>query len=100
VFAFVALIAKSAEGANALGFIVLFPITFASSAFVPPESMPAAVQAFAEANPFSTIVDATRALFVDAPAGTDVWAAFLWCLALIAVFGTLSVHRYRRAVSS
>jgi ABC-2 type transport system permease protein/oleandomycin transport system permease protein len=100
VFAFVALIAKSAEGANALGFIVLFPITFASSAFVPPESMPAAVQAFAEANPFSTIVDATRALFVDAPAGNDVWAAFLWCLALIAVFGTLSVHRYRRAVSS
>jgi hypothetical protein len=45
-------------------------------------------------------VDATRALFVDAPAGNDVWAAFLWCIGLIAVFGALAVHRYRRAVSS
>jgi ABC transporter DrrB family efflux protein len=100
IFAFVALISGSAEGANALGFMIIFPLTFASSAFVPPESMPAAIQWFAEHNPFSTIVDATRALFVDAPAGNDVWAAPLWCLGLIAVFGTLSVHRYRRAVSS
>jgi len=99
-FAFVALVAKSAEGAQALGFMLIFPLTFASSAFVPPESMPSGVQEFAEANPFSTIVDATRALFVDAPAGNDVWAAVLWCLGLIAFFGTLSVYRYRRAVSS
>ena len=100
VFAFVALISKSPEGAQTLGFLLIFPLTFASSAFVPPESMPAAVEAFAKANPFSTIVDATRALFVDAPAGNDVWAALLWCLGLIAVFSTLAVHRYRRAVSS
>jgi ABC transporter DrrB family efflux protein len=99
-FAFVALVSNSAEGAQALGFIVIFPLTFASSAFVPPESMPAAIEAFAKANPFSTVVDATRALFVDAPAGNDVWEAVLWCLGLIAVFATLSVHRYRRAVSS
>ena len=100
VFAFVALISKSPEGAQTLGFLLIFPLTFASSAFVPPESMPGAVEAFAKANPFSTIVDAARALFVDAPAGNDVWAAVLWSLGLIAVFATLSVHRYRRAVSS
>jgi ABC transporter DrrB family efflux protein len=100
VFAYVALISGSAEGANALGFMIIFPLTFASSAFVPPESMPAAIEAFANANPFSTIVDATRALFVGAPAGSDVWAAFAWCIGLIAVFGALSVYRYRRAVSS
>ena len=100
VFAFVALVSSSAEGAQALGFIVIFPLTFASSAFVPPDSMPAAVEAFANANPISTIVDATRALFVNAPAGNDVWAAFAWCLGLIVVFAMLSVHRYRRAVSS
>jgi ABC transporter DrrB family efflux protein len=100
VFAFVALSSSSAEGAQALGFIVIFPLTFASSAFVPPESMPAAVEAFANANPFSTIVDATRALFVNGPAGSDVWAAPLWCIGLIAVFATLSVYKYRRAVSS
>jgi ABC transporter DrrB family efflux protein len=100
IFAFVALVSKSAEGAQALGFILIFPLTFASSAFVPPESMPAGVREFAEANPISTIVDATRALFVDGPAGNDVWAAVAWCVGLIAVFGTLSVYKYRRSVSS
>ena len=100
VFACVALLAGSVEAANALGFMVIFPLTFASSSFVPPESMPAAVQAFAEVNPISTIVDATRALFVNGPAGNDVWAAFAWCLGLIALFAVLSVYKYRRAVSS
>jgi ABC transporter DrrB family efflux protein len=100
IFAFVALVSNSAEGAQALGFIVIFPLTFASSAFVPPESMPAAVEAFAKANPISTVVDATRALFVDAPAGNDVWAAVIWIAGLTAVFSALAVHRYRRAVSS
>jgi ABC-2 type transport system permease protein len=99
-FAFVALVSKSAEGAQALGFMLIFPLTFASSAFVPPESMPSGVREFAEANPFSTVVDAVRALFVDAPAGNDVWAAVLWCVGLIAFFATLSVYRYRRAVST
>ena len=99
-FAFIALMSSSAEGAQALGFMLIFPLTFASSAFVPPESMPAGLEAFAKANPFSTVVDAARALFVDAPAGNDVWAAVLWSLGLIAVFATLSVYRYRRAVSS
>ena len=100
VFAYVALISGSAEGANALGFIVIFPITFASSAFVPTESMPAGIQEFAEWNPFSTVVDATRALFLGTPAGNDIWAAVAWCVGLIAVFGALSVYKYRRAVSS
>jgi ABC transporter DrrB family efflux protein len=99
-FAFIALMSSSAEGAQALGFMLIFPLTFASSAFVPPESMPGWLEAFAEANPFSTVVDATRALFLDAPAGNDVWAAVAWCVGLIAVFAALSVYRYRRAVSS
>jgi ABC-2 type transport system permease protein/oleandomycin transport system permease protein len=100
VFAYVALVSGSAEGANALGFIVIFPLTFASSAFVPTESMPAGIREFAEANPFSTVVDATRALFLGTPAGNDVWAAVAWCVGLIAVFGVLSVYKYRRAVSA
>jgi len=100
IFAFIALYSSSPEGAQSLGFIVIFPLTFASSAFAPPESMPAAIEAFAKANPFSTIVDATRALFVGAPAGNDVWAAVLWSVGLAVVFAALSVHRYRRAVSS
>jgi ABC-type multidrug transport system permease subunit len=80
--------------------MLIFPLTFASSAFVPPESMPSAIETFAEINPFSTVVDALRALWVDAPHGNDVWAAVAWCVGLIVVFAGLSVCRYRRAVSS
>ncbi len=101
VFAFVGLIVSSPESANAFGFIAIFPITFLSSAFVPPETMPAALETFAaDINPFSTMVDAARALFIGTPAGNAIWASIVWCLGLIAVFGWLSVARYRRAVSS
>ena len=99
LFAYLGLSASSAESAQALGFIAVFPLTFASSAFVPTDSMPDWLQAFANANPITTVVDAIRALWLGAPAGTDVWVAVLWSLGLIAVFATLSVSRYRRAVT-
>ena len=98
VFAFIGLTASSPEAANAYGFTILFPITFISSAFVPTETMPAWLEPIAEHNPFSTMVDAVRALFLDVPAGNDVWLAVVWCIAIIAVFGPLSAWRYRRAV--
>ena len=99
VFAFVALHSSSAESAQALGFIVIFPITFASSAFVPTASMPDGLKAFAENNPFSTVVDALRSLWLGTPAGNDVWGAVAWSIAIIAVFSVLSVRGYRRAVA-
>jgi ABC transporter DrrB family efflux protein len=100
VFAYVGLTASSPEAAQSLGFIAIFPLTFASSAFVPPESMPDWLQAFAEANPFTTVVDAMRALWVSGPANNDIWAAVAWSVGLIVVFAPLSVRRYRRAVSA
>ena len=51
-------------------------------------------------NPFSYMVDAGRALFLGTPAGNDIWVSVAWCLGLIAVFGSLAVARYRRAVAS
>jgi ABC transporter DrrB family efflux protein len=98
VFAFVGLTSSSPEAAQSLGFIVIFPLTFVSSAFVPVESMPAALQAFAEVNPFTIVVDAMRSLFLGAPAGNNVWGAVAWSLGIIAVFAFLSVQRYKRAV--
>jgi ABC-2 type transport system permease protein/oleandomycin transport system permease protein len=98
VFAFVGLTSSSPEAAQSLGFIVIFPLTFISSAFVPVESMPGALQAFAEVNPFTIVVDAMRSLFLGAPAGNDVWGAFAWSLGIAAVFAFLSVQRYKRAV--
>jgi ABC-2 type transport system permease protein/oleandomycin transport system permease protein len=99
VFAFIGLSASSPEASNAYGFTLIFPLTFASSAFVPVESMPAWLEAFAENNPITTMVDATRALFVGTEAGNDVWVALAWTAGVTAVFSTLSVWRYRRAVT-
>jgi ABC transporter DrrB family efflux protein len=99
VFAFVALRSSSAESAQALGFIVVFPITFASSAFVPTGSMPDWLRAFADNNPFTTIVDALRHLWLGTPAGNDVWGAVAWSVGIVAVFATLAVSGYRRAVA-
>ena len=98
VFAFLGLAASSPEASNAYGFIVILPLTFASSAFVPVETMPSWLQTFAEVQPVTTMVDATRALFLGTPAGNDVWGAVVWAFAIILVFGWLSVWRYRRAV--
>jgi ABC transporter DrrB family efflux protein len=99
VFAFIGLTASSPEAANAYGFTILFPLTFISSAFVMTETMPSWLEPFAEHNPFTTMVDATRALFLDVPAGNDVWLAVFWCFVIIAVFAPLSVWRYRRTVT-
>jgi ABC-2 type transport system permease protein/oleandomycin transport system permease protein len=98
VFAFVGLSSSSPEASQSLGFIVIFPLTFVSSAFVPVESMPAALQAFAEVNPFTIVVDAMRALFLGAPAGNSIWGAFVWSIGIAAVFAFLAVTKYKRAV--
>jgi ABC transporter DrrB family efflux protein len=98
VFAFIGLSASSPEASNAYGFTILFPVTFISSAFVPPETMPGWLQPVAEYNPFTTMVDAARALFVGTEAGNDIWGAVAWSLGTIAVFGLLSIARYQRAV--
>ena len=99
VFAFIGLSSSSPEASNAWGFTILFPLTFVSSAFVPVDSMPNWLQPIAEHNPFSTMVDAARALFIGTPAGNDIWLALLWTLAIIAVFAPLSAWRYRRVVA-
>ena len=60
--------------------------------------MPDWLQPIAADNPFTTMVDAARALFVGTPAGNDIWLSIVWSLAITGVFATLSVWRYRRAV--
>ena len=100
IFAMFGLLASSPESAQAMGFIIIFPLTFISSAFVPVESMPAGLQWFAEVNPFTVVVDAMRALWLGAPAGNNVWGAVAWSVGIIAVVAPLAVSRYRRAVTA
>ncbi len=96
-FALLGLLVSSPEAANSVGFIAVFPLTFISSAFVPVESMPGALQWFAEINPFTIVVDAIRALWLSAPAGNSVWGAFAWTAAIFVIFAPLAVRRYRTA---
>jgi ABC transporter DrrB family efflux protein len=100
IFALLGLLVSSPEAANSLGFIAVFPLTFISSAFVPVDSMPAALKWFANINPFTVVVDAMRSLWLGAPAGNSVWGAFVWALAILVVFAPLAVWRYRRAAGS
>jgi len=99
IFALLGLYSSTPETANAIGFTAIFPLTFASSIFVPADSMPDGLRQFAEANPFTTVSDAMRSLWLGTPAHTDVWMAFVWCFVLIAVFAPLAVARYRRVAA-
>jgi ABC-2 type transport system permease protein/oleandomycin transport system permease protein len=95
IFALIGMSVSSSETAQQFGFIVIFPLTFISSAFVPVQTMPSALQAFAKANPFTITVDAMRHLFIGTPAGDSVWQATLWTVGLIVVFAPLAVLKYR-----
>jgi len=99
IFALMGLGASSPESAGSIGFLVVFPLTFISSAFVPVDSMPGALQAFAEVNPFTIVVDAVRSLFLGTPAGNSIWLGVLCSVGLLAVFAPLAVRRYRRVAT-
>jgi ABC-2 type transport system permease protein len=99
IFALVGLFSSSPETANSIGFTLIFPLTFASSVFVPAASMPDGLRQFAEANPFTTLSDAVRSLWLDTPANTDVWMSFIWCAVLTAIFAPLAVARYRKVAA-
>jgi ABC-2 type transport system permease protein len=103
VFITVGLFAGNAQAAQGLGLLV-FPLTFLSSAYVPVSSMPGPLQAFAEHQPLTYMVDAVRALtlgpsaeaLLGHPTSYFVTRALLWALAIVAVAVPLAVARYRR----
>jgi ABC transporter DrrB family efflux protein len=103
VFLALGMYAGNAQAAQGLAFMV-FPLTFVSSAYVPVESMPGWLQAFAQHQPITYMVDAVRALTLGPegqavlghPAGYYVVRSLLWAAAIVAVFGPLAVARHRR----
>jgi ABC-2 type transport system permease protein/oleandomycin transport system permease protein len=98
VFAIVGLSARDSETAQAASFPVLAPLVFASSAFVPVNTMPGWLQVFARNQPVSVVVNAVRALTLGGPTGSVVLKALLWIVGLTAVCAPIAVARYRRAV--
>jgi ABC-2 type transport system permease protein/oleandomycin transport system permease protein len=97
VFAIVGLMAPDAETAQAASFPILAPLVFASSAFVPVESMPGWLQVFANHQPVTAVVNAARDLTIGGPTRTDVIQALAWIIGIIAICAPLAVRRYRRA---
>jgi ABC-2 type transport system permease protein/oleandomycin transport system permease protein len=95
IFAFVALTVRSTETAQTAGFVVIFPLVFASSVFVPVATFPDWLQAFAKINPVTVTADAARS-FAFYGTSASLGAAAAWIGGLLAVFIPLSVWRYRR----
>jgi ABC-2 type transport system permease protein len=93
------LTAKSVDGASAFAYPLIF-LPFISSAFVPTDTMPGPVRAFAEHQPVTTIIDVLRRLLAEQPVGSDIWAALAWCLGILAVAYVVAVRTYRGSVTS
>src|SRR5437763_15198749 len=96
ISATIGLAVRSVEAAQSAGFIWLFPLTFASSAFVPTQSMPGWLRTFAEHQPVTQIVNATRGLILNHPDPQTIWIAIAWCVGILIVFIPLSVRAYGR----
>ena len=92
------LTAKSVDGASAFAYPLIF-LPFISSAFVPTDTMPGPVRAFAEHQPVTSIVNTIRGLFTQQPVGTDIWIALAWCVGILIVAYIFATISYRRKIS-
>jgi ABC-2 type transport system permease protein len=90
--------ASSVEGAGAFSYPLIF-LPFISSAFVPTDSMPAPVRAFAEHQPVTSIVNSIRDLFAQQPVGDDLWTALAWCTGILVVAFALAMATYHRKIA-
>lgn len=97
VAAIAGLSAKSMDGATAFSYPIIF-LPFISSAFVPTESMPRVVRAFAESQPVTSIVETIRALLSSQPVGNDIWVALAWCVGIMLVAYILAMRVYKKRV--
>lgn len=96
IFTYVAMAVPGAEAAQTAGFVAVFPLVFASSIFVPVETMPSWLQTFAANSPVTLAADAARALAIGGPTARPVAGALAWCAGILAIMIPLAVRRYRR----
>lgn len=97
--AILGLLVKSLEAAQWMGFLVIFPLTFISSAFVPTDTMPSALRAFAENQPMTLVIDSMRGWLVGTPVGNEPVLAVIWCVAIIAISVPVTAHLFRKRAS-
>lgn len=96
VFVLVGMLVREAGGVQGIGFVVMFPLTFGSSMFVPVDTLPGWLQAWVRVNPVTHLVDAMRGLMLGGPVAGPVAWSLLWSAVFLAVFSPLAVRAYRR----
>jgi ABC-2 type transport system permease protein/oleandomycin transport system permease protein len=96
MFAFIGLSVRDPETAQVAAFLPVFPLVFASSAFVPVQTMPGWLQGFARLQPFSVTVNAIRGLTQTGAVMRPVLEALAWIVVMLAVFVPLAVRKYRK----
>ena len=89
--------AKSVDGAAGFSYPLIF-LPFISSAFVPTETMPGPVRAFAENQPVTSIVNTIQDLFAGQPVGSDIWVALAWCVGILVLAYVFAMPAYRRKI--
>ncbi len=92
------LLARSTDGASAFSYPIIF-LPFISSAFVPTDTMPTPVRAFADNQPVTSIVNTIRELLAQQPVGNDIWTALAWCVGVLVIAYALAMIAYRRRIA-
>lgn len=96
LFVIIALVGKTIQFVQQFGFILVFPLTFISSAFVPVETMPGWLRVFAENQPLTHLIEAIRALLVGTPVGDHAWLTLWWSIGILIIGFTVTTAIFRR----
>lgn len=99
VSAILALIARTVEAVQWMGFLIVFPLTFASAAFAPTATMAKGIRIFAQNQPVTHVIEAIRALTIGTPVGNHATLAVIWCAGIIAVCIPLSAYLFKKQIS-
>jgi oleandomycin transport system permease protein len=95
---FVGMIARTPGAVQGIMMLLVLPLSFASSTFVPTATMPGWLQTFVDVNPLTHLIGAERALLGGAPMGSHLLWTFAWMAGLLAVFVPLALRAYARRV--
>ncbi len=96
LFALIGMAVKDSETAQLASFLMIFPLTFASAAFVPIATMPSWLQAFSRNQPVTFAVDVTRHFAIGVPDNGATWKLLIWILGIILVLAPLSIRQYKK----
>lgn len=94
--AILGLLAKSVEAVQWMSFLIIFPMTFASAAFAPTETMAPALRVFAENQPVTHVIEAIRALMIGTPVGNHAWISIVWFVGITIVAMPAAMRLFRK----